>query len=202
MTKISRVERRKAETRERIYQIAISLFLEKGYDETTVDEIVSKADIAKGTFFNYFPAKEQILDHLGQQRIVMMEQLLTTELRDCQNAVEKINRLYLVLAKENEKEKEETELIVTQLIKVISRTKEEMISTINFRKMLQLIVEEGQRNGEFDPTVNPKYVAEMLTGIYFTVLFMWLYQDPTLSMSEEFMGRVALVLKGISIKAQ
>lgn len=198
MSKINRVEKRKAETRDRIYQIAISLFLQKGYDETTVDEIVAKADIAKGTFFNYFPAKENILDHLGQQRVVMMEQLLDTELQDCQNAKDKINRLYLVLAKANEKEKEQTALVVTQLIKVIARTKKDVNSTIQFQHLLQSIIEEGQQNGEFDQAVNARYVADILSSIYFTVLFMWLNEETNKSLDEEFLGRVSIVLKGIS----
>ena len=47
----------KAGQRRRIYQAAIELFVKKGFDDVTVDEITRRADVAKGTFFNYFPTK-------------------------------------------------------------------------------------------------------------------------------------------------
>src|SRR5262249_39712120 len=60
----SRRERKKDETRERIARAAMALFAEKGFDATTVDEISVRADVAKGTFFNYFPRKEAVLGTL------------------------------------------------------------------------------------------------------------------------------------------
>ncbi len=56
-----RRQRRSAETRERMFRAALRLFAEKGFAETTVEDITNAADIGKGTFFNYFPSKEHIL---------------------------------------------------------------------------------------------------------------------------------------------
>ncbi len=58
--KLPRYERKKALTRERIYRAALKLFAERGLGATTVDDIVAAADVAKGTFFNYFGTKEQV----------------------------------------------------------------------------------------------------------------------------------------------
>ncbi len=58
--KLPRYERKKAQTRERIYRAALKLFADQGLAATTVDQIVAAADVAKGTFFNYFGAKEQV----------------------------------------------------------------------------------------------------------------------------------------------
>jgi AcrR family transcriptional regulator len=57
---LPRYERKKAQTRERIYRAALKLFAEQGLQATTVDEIVAAADVAKGTFFNYFRSKEEV----------------------------------------------------------------------------------------------------------------------------------------------
>jgi AcrR family transcriptional regulator len=56
-----RRERKRRETRTRICDAAISLFLQKGYVAVTVDEIAEAADISKRTFFGYFPAKEDVI---------------------------------------------------------------------------------------------------------------------------------------------
>jgi AcrR family transcriptional regulator len=61
---LSRRERKKLETRQGLLEAALDLFRDKGYDETTVEEITERADVAKGTFFNYFPSKEALLSDL------------------------------------------------------------------------------------------------------------------------------------------
>ena len=63
-TKISRRERKKEETRQRLLSASLELFHEQGYSATTVEDITDRADVAKGTFFNYFPSKEALLSEL------------------------------------------------------------------------------------------------------------------------------------------
>lgn len=53
-------ERRKKE----LIKIAYNLFITKGYENTSVDEIIAKAGIAKGTYYYYFESKEQMLEEV------------------------------------------------------------------------------------------------------------------------------------------
>ena len=52
----------KIERRDRLYEAALALFREQGYEATTVDQITRQAGVAKGTFFNYFPTKDAEAD--------------------------------------------------------------------------------------------------------------------------------------------
>ena len=54
-------ESKKRAVRKALFETAIRLFEEKGYDGVSVSEIVAAAGVAKGTFFNHFPNKADIL---------------------------------------------------------------------------------------------------------------------------------------------
>jgi AcrR family transcriptional regulator len=64
-----RRERRKSETRERIFRAALGLFVERGFFDTTVEDITEAADVGKGTFFRYFPSKEHVFGMMHEVQI-------------------------------------------------------------------------------------------------------------------------------------
>src|SRR5258708_28539896 len=64
-----RPQRRSAEIRERLFRAALELFAQKGFSETTVEDITETADVVKGTFFNYFPSKDHILLAFGEMQL-------------------------------------------------------------------------------------------------------------------------------------
>ena len=68
-----RRERHRTEIRERLFRSALRLFAERGYLETTVEDITEAADVGKGTFFNYFQTKEHVLATFGAERIAAIE---------------------------------------------------------------------------------------------------------------------------------
>jgi AcrR family transcriptional regulator len=59
--KPGRRERAKAATRSRIVTAAIALFGKRGVENVTVEEIAATADVGKGTVYNYFQTKEEII---------------------------------------------------------------------------------------------------------------------------------------------
>lgn len=61
-----RRERRRTETRERIFRAAMKLFAEHGFSDTTTEQITEVADVGQGTFFNYFPTKPHVLTVLTE----------------------------------------------------------------------------------------------------------------------------------------
>lgn len=62
MTEVDWRARKKAATKHAIQEHALRLFVEKGYDATTVDEIATAAGVSHMTFFRYFPRKEEVVE--------------------------------------------------------------------------------------------------------------------------------------------
>ena len=54
-------ERKRRETRQRLAETGLKLFLEQGYEETTLDAIAEAAGVSRRTVFHYFDQKEDIL---------------------------------------------------------------------------------------------------------------------------------------------
>jgi AcrR family transcriptional regulator len=66
---LGRRERRRLETREKLYRTAMELFAKRGYFETTTEDITEAADVGQGTFFNYFPTKSHVLLALSEKQL-------------------------------------------------------------------------------------------------------------------------------------
>ena len=86
-----RVERRQARTRAGLLAAARQLFAARGMEHTTIAQIAEHADIAIGSFYNYFRTKEELLDALLEEEL--SQQLALLELRQAhvEDPAEKIS---------------------------------------------------------------------------------------------------------------
>src|SRR5688572_16674470 len=68
----ARRERRKLEVRRRMLEAAEVLFEQRGVQATTVAEICERADVAHKTFFNHFPAKQDLVRAIADESIEIL----------------------------------------------------------------------------------------------------------------------------------
>ena len=95
-----RVQRRKARTRAALLAAARELFASTGFQQTTIAEIAEHADIAIGSFYNYFRTKEELLDALLEDELARQLHLLQARQAQVGDPAEKISvaHRHLVLA--------------------------------------------------------------------------------------------------------
>lgn len=67
MVCISLYKKQREHTKNSIIQTSIELFREKGYENVSVDQITTEMEIAKGTFYNFFKSKRDLLMHWSQE---------------------------------------------------------------------------------------------------------------------------------------
>ncbi|MBS5280840.1 MAG: TetR/AcrR family transcriptional regulator, partial [Butyricicoccus pullicaecorum] len=63
-------------TKRQLYQCAMKLFRERGFDRVSVDEIVREAGMAKGTFYIYFNTKSDIILEMLRQYDTYYDQIM------------------------------------------------------------------------------------------------------------------------------
>jgi AcrR family transcriptional regulator len=81
--------------REELLSVATNLFIDRGYERTSVERITSQAGVAKGTFYLYFESKQdllaQIVEAYGDELLAQLEVELVGENGD---AVAKLRRFF------------------------------------------------------------------------------------------------------------
>lgn len=78
----SRAGRPKASSRETLAEAACELFLERGYDATSVADITQRAGVSRSSFFNYFASKSDVLWSGLDARIAQASDALAALVRD------------------------------------------------------------------------------------------------------------------------
>ncbi len=86
-----RIERRKARTRAGLLAAARELFAANGVQQTTIAEIAGHADIAIGSFYNYFATKDELLDALLADELARQLRRLRERQAEVSDPAEKIS---------------------------------------------------------------------------------------------------------------
>jgi len=194
----TRIDKKKAQTKEKIFLAAIDLFLQQGFEGTTVEQITEKADVAKGTFFNHFPSKVDVLFFLSEQRMTLMEDLLEKKLKKIKSAKEKIFVWLKVFAEKNEEDKDIVMLVVKEAFKLeFSQMQPEKEVRTKFKLKLLDIIKEGQETLEFRNDFDPYLAADLLMSMYYFTMFQWLEGDLSCNLTEEYFSRAEIILSGI-----
>ena len=91
---LSRIERRRQETADRITEAAARLFGERGFAATTVSEICERADVARQTFFNHFATKQEVAQELARRGHDFFLDALAAAQRDGASTGERLARFF------------------------------------------------------------------------------------------------------------
>ncbi|HEX5338953.1 MAG TPA: TetR/AcrR family transcriptional regulator [Gallionella sp.] len=91
-------ESRRASTRQKILDAAAELFLNNGFEKTTLAQILAHANIVKGTFYQHFQTKMDLLLALGRQDGAERVKNLIAQVMQGASALDVLQRYYLVLA--------------------------------------------------------------------------------------------------------
>lgn len=153
------MEEKKKRVKDRIVSAAWELFYEKGYDATTVDDIIRLSDTSKGSFYYYFDGKDALLNTLS----TVLDDLylsLKEEMDPYMDSFEKLmflNYRSHLFMERSIKVDLLASLYSTQLISKGERSL--LDQNREYYKLISCVMEEGQKRGEIN---RRKSVSELL----------------------------------------
>ena len=148
-------------TVEKILEVSQRLFLEKGYDNTTIQDIVDElGGLTKGAIYHHFKSKEEIMDALSEKMFTSNNPFEEVKKRKDLNALEKM----LLAIKLNQADEKQVEL-TRQAIPLLKNPRILASMLESNRKFLcpywQELIEEGQKDGSIQ-TQYPEELSEFL----------------------------------------
>lgn len=149
------------ETVERILDTAQRLFLEKGYEQTTIQDIIDNlGGLTRGAIYHHFKSKEEIIDAVTDRMFFANNPFEAVRDRKDLNGLQKLREAIRL----NQSDRERTNLTVQSI--PISKNPRLLMEMINSnRKILtpyyQELLEEGNRDGSIH-TEYAKEIAELM----------------------------------------
>ncbi len=175
MTEVQgRRERKKEETRRRITFAALELFHEKGFEATTVDEITERADVAKGTFFNYFPKKESVLEALSHEWMQRAEEHAVHHGR---TASERILAIMGGMAEAYGEDRALARMLVRVSTERMVCPEPDTTRT-GMYDLVIMAIRSGQASGEFRSDLDPDAVFGVVASVFMGTLIWWVDGGP------------------------
>ncbi len=160
---LSRRSRKKAETKERIFDAAMSLLSDQDFDDVTIDQICERADVANATFFLHFSTKASLFDEFSDR----VNAAIANELRDHPGtAIEKMELVHQVISSRWRPFPARFFALVHTFVHEDPAEKSSPTSERELVSIISDIVETGQRKGEFDAGFDPQLVATSLISAW------------------------------------
>ena len=163
----------KTNNRVKILNAAWKLFEEKGYDNTTVDDIIEATDTSKGTFYHYFKSKEDLLSlfsYMFDERYEELSKKLDVDM----NSFDKL----LVLCDEcfNSIENDYSIDLVARMYSAHLFSKNQkhlMDKNRTYYKLLRNVITEGQQRGHIRDDMSPAEIIKMYTIAERALVYDW-----------------------------
>ena len=203
-TTLGRRERKKQEVRRKIFEAAFDLFREKGFEDTTVEEIAERADVGKGTVFNYFPRKTSFLAALTEDWMARLNEELGPVESWEGTTREKFERMFQFMADLSIESPDLARQALFEKLRQIQDPKNivDKPEAREFRAMTRTVLNDGQASDEVRGDVEIEHAATLLESAMHRTLALWLIVGGTADdLHEQISAKLDIIFYGLAAKS-
>jgi len=176
---ISRIERRKTEFRDNITQSALKLFAKHGMADTSIAAIIAEADIAHKTFFNHFPTRDHLLQHIVSSHTEHAYRLISEAMKRSSDPTKQLEYCLVKIAKTLEPLNPQLykELVTFYFVSNASTREFRDNQKNNFMQLIRRILQEAKNQQRLKLELDLDVQSEMIVGIFVAVLLSWSVEE-------------------------
>jgi AcrR family transcriptional regulator len=192
-TDTGRRERKKLETRDRIFECAVSLFASRGYESTTIEDIGECADVSRATVFNYFARKEDLVLAWFERRRAALAESLAEGPEE--SGTPRLHRGLRMIARLFEDDPATSRAMVRAWL----RAGGPLLSPDADIEIVAHAIREGQQAGDVRPDIDVDRASLILYDAYLGALYRWVSdEEGRRSFEDELVDMLDLLLAGIA----
>lgn len=156
-------------TKRKIFEIAMKLFSEKGYDATSIEEITATVGVAKGTLYYHFNSKEEIFNFLVEEGMKLLKNSIEIKTSKCDTTKDKLKAIILIQIKGIVKYENMLSIIFSQLYGNEAKNKLCQDKVQEYIDVIEKIISEGIEKNEMKEC-NPKLMAYTIFSLTSSIM--------------------------------
>ncbi len=192
-------ETQKEQLRERLYEAALSLFRSQSFEATKVAEITAAAGVSKGSFFNYFPAKEHLLREW--YRRTTMQSLEDLRARSFATAYEAIMGIVSSLSAHATANADLYAMKERHAFTDGTMRREERELDGELVSFFMDHVEAGQRSGELGMEFDARLCVSVILSVLTGTAHEWVVADHGFNLEEVLAERIGFLLRAANFRS-
>jgi AcrR family transcriptional regulator len=167
-------ETKKRETRKAIMRAAMTLFSEKGFDKTSIEELAKAAGIGKGTIYGYFQTKTDILHAFCEDELECLHQELTSNADREIPILQLMVGIYMTEFRHITENREFARIFMQQTAFPRDVDLAQHLEHENdYFKLLFPLLEKAQERGELRKDIDLLYITGHFYGLYLLLVSAW-----------------------------
>ena len=190
-------EYQKKRRRERIFQAAMALFRQRGFQETTASDIAKAAHVSRGTFFNYFPYKEAVLLEYGALLLAGLREEVKKRLARGEDPLAILRFIFQGVARYTEAEKDLVLPLLYELLNPDPIRAKAAFEALPLGDLIAQVLRPLREKDLVRKDLSLERMGRTLADLYFLTALRWAAYTPERDLKEELQKTLDLALLGI-----
>ena len=184
-------------TREKIYSVAFRLMTEKGFENITIDEICRESGVAKGSFYNHFKSKDDIVIEIYK----IVDEEYSAQVYTLPEDLNSIEKIIMTVGFQATFANARGVRFVRQIYKsqLESGTDFFISEDRPYFRILREIIEVGMKRGEINDSLSAEELTRWIISFSRGITYDWCLHDGNYSIEEVMQRTFRTILSGFKI---